>query len=148
MVVLDHGFRPFFFLAGAWSAIAVALWLAMLAGRLESPSALDPVSWHVHEMVFGFAAAAIGGFILTAIPNWTGRAPVAGGAVLGFGLAALHVAAVLVAWTLWGPEVGAGLAAGLAAVEVMAGGVLLLAARRKIDEERGRWQGKKTQTEL
>jgi len=83
MVVFDHGFRPFFFLAGAWSAIAVALWLAMLAGRLESPSALDPVSWHVHEMVFGFAAAAIGGFILTAIPNWTGRAPVAGAKLAG-----------------------------------------------------------------
>lgn len=98
MVVFDHGFRPFFFLAGAWSAIAVALWLAMLAGRLESPSALDPVSWHVHEMVFGFAAAAIGGFILTAIPNWTGRAPVAGAKLAGL-VAAWLAGRIAIFWS-------------------------------------------------
>jgi uncharacterized protein involved in response to NO len=82
-VVFDYGFRPFFFAAAAWAAIAVAVWLAALSGRIGLASALDPVAWHVHEMVFGFAAAAIGGFILTAIPNWTGCPPVAGGLLAG-----------------------------------------------------------------
>ena len=36
------------------------------------------MSWHIHEMLFGFVMAAVGGFLLTAIPNWTSRAPVAG----------------------------------------------------------------------
>ena len=128
-VVFDAGFRPFFFLAGAWSAIAVAIWLAMLAGYLDPPSALDPVSWHVHEMVFGFAAAAIGGFILTAIPNWTGRPPVAGAPLAG--LAAAWLAGrIAIAWSA---PIGAGLAAvldlaylvalcAIAAREIVAGG--------------------------
>jgi uncharacterized protein involved in response to NO len=71
-------FRPFFLAAGAWAALAMAAWLAALAGRIEIPSAFDALAWHAHEMVFGFAAAAVGGFLLTAIPNWTGRAPLAG----------------------------------------------------------------------
>jgi uncharacterized protein involved in response to NO len=42
------------------------------------PSRFDPLTWHIHEMLFGFALAAIAGFLLTAIPNWTGRLPVRG----------------------------------------------------------------------
>ena len=45
------------------------------------PSRFDPLTWHIHEMLFGFVMAAIAGFLLTAIPNWTGRLPVSGGAV-------------------------------------------------------------------
>jgi len=59
----------------------VAIWVAALAGAIEIPSALDPVAWHAHEMMFGFALAAVGGFLLTAIPNWTERDPVAGRAL-------------------------------------------------------------------
>jgi len=43
------------------------------------PTRLAPLTWHAHEMVFGFAAAAVAGFLLTAIPNWTGRMPLQGG---------------------------------------------------------------------
>ncbi len=129
LVIFDYGFRPFFFGAGAWAAIAVAIWLAMLSGRIESPSALDPMVWHVHEMVFGFAAAAIGGFILTAVPNWTGRAPVAGGLLAGL-VAAWLAGRVAV---LWSASIGAEAAAVLdllylaalcavAAREIVAGG--------------------------
>jgi uncharacterized protein involved in response to NO len=78
---LEAGFRPLFLAAGAWSALAVAIWLAALMGVMEIPSALDPMTWHAHEMMFGFALAAVGGFLLTAIPNWTGREPVSGGAL-------------------------------------------------------------------
>jgi uncharacterized protein involved in response to NO len=76
--LLTAGFRPFFLAAAAWAMLAMAAWLPMLSGELALPSSFDPLSWHIHEMLFGFVMAAIGGFLLTAIPNWTGRAPVAG----------------------------------------------------------------------
>ncbi len=88
--MLSHGFRPFFLLAGVWAAVAVALWLAWLTTDFGLPTAFDPVTWHTHEMLFGFAVAAIAGFLLTAIPNWTGRLPVRGLPLLG--LAALWLA--------------------------------------------------------
>ena len=76
--ILRRGFRPFFLAAGVWAAGAVALWLAEITGLLALPSAFDPVTWHAHEMLFGFVSAAIAGFLLTAIPNWTGRLPMRG----------------------------------------------------------------------
>ncbi|HXA23347.1 MAG TPA: NnrS family protein [Acetobacteraceae bacterium] len=76
--LLTAGFRPFFLAATTWSAVSLALWLSLLAGGIDLPSRFDPMSWHIHEMLFGFIMAAIGGFLLTAIPNWTNRAPVAG----------------------------------------------------------------------
>lgn len=77
-VILQQGFRPFFLLAGAWAALGVPLWLGSLAGLPVLPAGLDALAWHKHEMLFGFGAAAIAGFILTAIPNWTGRLPISG----------------------------------------------------------------------
>lgn len=76
--ILRGGFRPFFFGAAAWGVIALALWLCSLAGLFQLPTALEPVAWHRHEMIFGFIGAAVAGFLLTAIPNWTGRLPIAG----------------------------------------------------------------------
>jgi uncharacterized protein involved in response to NO len=76
--VLGAGFRPFFLLAGLWAAIAMPLWLAELNGHTALPTAFDAVTWHGHEMLFGFAQAAIAGFLLTAVPNWTGRLPIQG----------------------------------------------------------------------
>lgn len=55
----------------------------MLAGRLWLPSVMAPVEWHVHEMLYGFLVAAVAGFLLTAIPNWTGRMPLQGLPLLG-----------------------------------------------------------------
>jgi uncharacterized protein involved in response to NO len=76
--LLQAGFRPFFLAAAGWAVIGLALWLAMLIGGLALPSRLPPLAWHAHEMLFGFVLAGVGGFLLTAIPNWTGRPPVAG----------------------------------------------------------------------
>ena len=90
---LRGGFRPFFFLGPAWAVIALTLWLANLAGGLALPSAFEPLIWHRHEMLFGFVGAIIAGFLLTAIPNWTGRLPIAGRPLAG--LAALWAAARL-----------------------------------------------------
>jgi uncharacterized protein involved in response to NO len=74
-IFLSAGFRPFFLLSAIWAALAVPLWLALLAGHATVPTALPPAIWHAHEMLFGFGAATVAGFLLTAIPNWTGRLP-------------------------------------------------------------------------
>jgi uncharacterized protein involved in response to NO len=76
--ILSFGFRPFFLAGALWAAIAVALWLPMLAGQLSLPSAFAPIEWHVHELLYGYVPAIVAGFLLTAVPNWTGRLPVTG----------------------------------------------------------------------
>jgi uncharacterized protein involved in response to NO len=76
--ILRGGFRPFFFGGAAWGLIALTIWICTLAGEISLPSAFDPLSWHRHEMLFGFVGAIVAGFLLTAIPNWTGRLPIAG----------------------------------------------------------------------
>src|SRR5690242_4179974 len=75
---LSAGFRPFFLLGGLWAMLAMPLWLAVFTGATTLPSGLAPWIWHAHEMIFGYAMAAIAGFLLTAIPNWTGRPPLSG----------------------------------------------------------------------
>jgi uncharacterized protein involved in response to NO len=76
--ILSFGFRPMFLLAALWAAGAMVVWIAMLSGLLSLPSRFDPVTWHSHEFLFGYLGAVIGGFLLTAVPNWTGRLPVVG----------------------------------------------------------------------
>ena len=63
---------PFFFGGASWALIALTLWICSLTGEITLPTALDPLAWHRHEMLFGFVGAVIGGFLLTAVPNWTG----------------------------------------------------------------------------
>ena len=77
--LLAQGFRAFFLAAGLWALCAMVLWLAVLFDHAELGSAFDPVAWHAHELIFGYGGAAVAGFLLTAIPNWTGRLPVRGG---------------------------------------------------------------------
>lgn len=81
--ILRGGFRPFFLGGALWAVIALAVWLAALAGQVTVPSAFDALAWHRHEMLFGFVGAVITGFLLTAIPNWTGRLPIAGTPLAG-----------------------------------------------------------------
>lgn len=78
VALLSRGFRPFFLGAGLWAIAAVAIWPSFFMGEVAVPTAFSPVDWHVHEMIFGYGAAVVAGFLLTAIPNWTGRLPVAG----------------------------------------------------------------------
>lgn len=70
-VLFAYGFRPFFLLAGIFSPLLLLAWLAIFAGVLPAPRWLVPLWWHGHEMVFGFVAAVVAGFLLTAVPNWT-----------------------------------------------------------------------------
>ncbi len=77
---LKQGFRPFFLGAALWSAFAMAIWVSFLlyGDRLSMLGYFSAQDWHIHEMLFGFLPAAIAGFLLTAVPNWTGRLPVRG----------------------------------------------------------------------
>jgi uncharacterized protein involved in response to NO len=81
--ILSYGFRPFFLFGAIWAALAVAIWLPMLAGSLGLPTAFAPVEWHAHELLYGYLPAIVAGFLLTAVPNWTGRLPVTGRPLLG-----------------------------------------------------------------
>lgn len=75
------GFRPFFLCAAAYAALAVPLFLLELTGRVDAGAYLAPLYWHAHEMVFGFSTAVLGGFLLTAVSNWTSRPTAEGGAL-------------------------------------------------------------------
>lgn len=76
--LLRGGFRPFFLGGAVWALVVLALFIAALNGAVVIPTAFDLVAWHRHEMLFGYLGAVIAGFMLTAIPNWTGRLPIAG----------------------------------------------------------------------
>lgn len=94
--ILSYGFRPFFLFGAIWAAVAMALWPPLLAGTISLPTAFDPVKWHAHELVYGYVPAIISGFLLTAVPNWTGRLPVTGTRLLAlFALWAAGRVAVL-----------------------------------------------------
>ncbi len=76
--ILHYGFRPFFFLAALYACLAVPAWLSAYAGWIDIAGPFGGMRWHAHEMLFGYLAAVVAGFILTAIPNWTGRLPLSG----------------------------------------------------------------------
>lgn len=78
--LFDYGFRPFFLLAGIEAVVAMAVWLCVYFDPALWPAAAIPAwLWHAHEMMFGFVPAAIGGFLLTAVPSWTGAPGYSGG---------------------------------------------------------------------
>jgi uncharacterized protein involved in response to NO len=105
--LFSYGFRPFFLAAGLWAAFGILLWLPQYLGVLTIPTSFGALDWHVHEMLYGYVTASIAGFLLTAIPNWTGRLPVNGWPLAG--LAALWLAgrcAILISAQI-GPVVAA-----------------------------------------
>jgi len=73
--LFSFGFRPFFLFGAAWAALIVPLWLGSFMHGGPQAFTRD---WHIHEMLFGFLAAVMAGFLTTAVPNWTGRMPVIG----------------------------------------------------------------------
>lgn len=76
--LLSYGFRPFFLGAGTFALVAMITWVAALLWGIDVGGSYGLINWHAHEMLFGYASAALAGFMLTAIPNWTGRLPVSG----------------------------------------------------------------------
>jgi uncharacterized protein involved in response to NO len=82
--VFSLGFRPFFLAGAGFATVAVAIWALWLYGRLPGAQPIGGMlSWHRHEMPFGFATAIIAGFLLTAVPNWTGRPGLQGWPLIG-----------------------------------------------------------------
>ncbi len=82
MSALSHlfslGFRPFFLAAGFYAALAVGAWSGWLGAFWNLPDIYPTDQLHGHEMLFGFALAAVAGFQLTAVPQWTGATPLRG----------------------------------------------------------------------
>jgi len=79
----SYGFRPFFFSAALLAGVVVPAWMAFYASGGQPFGAYTALEWHAHEMLFGFIGAVLAGFLLTAIPNWTGRLPVCGAWLAG-----------------------------------------------------------------
>jgi len=69
--LFNYGFRPFFFFAGLFGCMSILVWVGLYAGHMKMDLTSPAVLWHAHEMLFGYTAAAIAGFFLTVIPNWT-----------------------------------------------------------------------------
>lgn len=99
-VLLSYGFRPFFLGAAASAVLAMVLWIGALVAGLPLGGAYGMVAWHGHEMLFGFGAAVLGGFLMTAIPNWTGQMPLSGPPLAALALLWLagRVAMLAVPW--------------------------------------------------
>lgn len=101
-MLMSIGLRPFFLLAGLYACLAMAAWLAWLGPGIavfpaaQAGASLPDVIWHGHELLFGFATAVIAGFMLTAVPNWTGSTPLSG-APLGV-LVVLWIAGRAAVW--------------------------------------------------
>ncbi len=81
--VLSIGFRPFFLLGALFAAAVIAIWVPWFLGFFAGPTAFAPTAWHAHELLFGFVPAIVAGFLLTAVPNWTGRRPISGWPLAG-----------------------------------------------------------------
>ncbi|KIC34070.1 NnrS family protein [Leisingera sp. ANG-S5] len=77
-VLFSFGFRPFFLGACLFAVLAIPAWLLIWRGDLEYSGVMLPTDWHIHEMIFGYGAAVVAGFLFTAVPNWTGRMPARG----------------------------------------------------------------------
>jgi uncharacterized protein involved in response to NO len=76
--LFSFGFRPFFLLGALWAAVSVPLWIVSYSVGPDALPVNAGLAFHVHEMVFGYGSAIVAGFLLTAVPNWTGRLPVCG----------------------------------------------------------------------
>jgi len=76
------GFRPFFVLTAASAIVLMLAWLCLWQGWLRVDFPGGSLLWHSHELIFGFASAAIAGFVLTAIPEFTQTPPIARAALL------------------------------------------------------------------
>jgi len=113
--------------AALHGAVLVPVWVAAVFGWVALPVEME-VSWHTHQMVYGFAAAGLAGFMLTAVPNWTGASPLRGAPLAALALLWLVGRLAMTLTTVFLPRVAAGI--DLAFIPALALGVIgpLLAA--------------------
>lgn len=88
--IWGQAFRPMFLLGALFSALAIAIWGVGIAALVNGSSIAGLPQygtvagnfWHAHEMLFGFAAVIVAGFLLTAVQNWSGQRAINGKALL------------------------------------------------------------------
>lgn len=80
------GFRPFFLLASILSVVMLPHWMLGYRGLVTMPPYYSAVGWHAHEMLFGYAAAVLAGFLLTSVRMWTGEQTITGKPLIGLTL--------------------------------------------------------------
>lgn len=129
--LVERGFRFFFLAAGIEAIVTLAWWVAVLAlPALPLPATFSlPSVWHGHEMLFGFGCAVVAGFLLTAVPNWTGTAAATGQPVAF--LAVLWLLGRATIWSGGALPVGLVALANLAFLPVLAGLTALPILRRR-----------------
>jgi uncharacterized protein involved in response to NO len=98
-----YGFRSHFFLAGVAGVVLIPLWAVSFVAGTSIGSGWPPTLWHAHEMLFGFIASAIAGFMLTAIPSWTGQKGFAGRPLIALAIVWLAARVLIVTSSWWPP---------------------------------------------
>lgn len=78
LALLSYGFRPFYLGASLWAIATVTIWICAMNGWLQVAEVYGPSDWHAHELLFGFMPAVLVGYLMTTVPNWTGRFPLSG----------------------------------------------------------------------
>lgn len=82
VALLALGFRPFFLVAGLFAVLLMVTFLLGLMTGVWHYNLFPLSLWHAHEMIFGYSAAVVAGFLLTAVRNWTGMDTATGGVLL------------------------------------------------------------------
>ncbi len=71
--ILNLSFRIFFSGAAVFAVVMMILWAFVFTGHTDiEAQTLNPLYWHGHEMIYGYALAVVAGFLLTAVHTWTG----------------------------------------------------------------------------
>jgi uncharacterized protein involved in response to NO len=127
--LFDYGFRSNFFLAGLAALVLVPLWAVSFVVGTPLGSGWPPTLWHAHEMLFGFIASAIAGFLLTAVPSWTGQKGFSGLPLIALAAVWLSGRLLIASSTLWPPLLPA--AVDLAYLPLLAALVMIPLLRSK-----------------
>jgi len=99
-----YGFRPHFLFAGLAALLLIPVWVLDFVFGIALTTGWPPTLWHAHEMLYGFIVSAVAGFLLTAVPSWTGQKGFAGRPLML--LSALWVAArLMIATSSYWPRV-------------------------------------------
>ena len=131
-VIFSYGFRPFFLFGALYGGLAILVWSAMFGHGVMLPTHFGPIDFHIHSMLYGFLPAVIAGFLLTAVPNWTGRAPISGAPLAAlFALWLAGRVATLVSGVIGWPLAMAVDLAFLAALAIVIGREILLSGNTR-----------------
>ncbi|MEE9384946.1 MAG: NnrS family protein [Nannocystaceae bacterium] len=128
------GFRPMFVGCAAYGILSVVAWILVYAGTSSLTGSWPPSLWHAHEALFGFAFAAVAGFLLTAVPKWTGIKTFPASQIAAVALLWLvgRVVMWLCAWLPWWLVMAIDLGATLALIAVLAPPILAARALRNV----------------